>query len=228
MAKAKFFNKGLAKGTVSKSEVITFKNKNKEDSAFLAMEVATGNGNKVKVTHFPSKANPNRHQEVYENFPVGNMVEVTGNVSERAYENKAGKNVIDRGLSANSFKPLIDETKTGATFILQGIITKLKETEDGVQVLINVDTSYTNKDNKVIEQSDDFHLEGDSDILELMEELDANVGCNVKFKGRMVNQLEFDDYGDIVSSSNMFKIERVEDVIEKDDLIEETEELGFL
>lgn len=228
MAKAKFFNKGLAKGTVSKSEIVTFKNKNGVESSFLSMEVATGNGNKTKITHFPSKANTARHQEAYENFPVGSMVEVVGSVSERAYDNKAGKQVLDRGLSANSFKPLIDTTKTGATFIIQGIITKMRETEDGVEVAVNVDTSYTNKDNKVIEQSENFNLTGDSEIHELMESVDAVVGCNVKFKGRMVNQLEFDDYGDIVASTNMFKVERVEDVIEKDDLIEETEELGFL
>lgn len=228
MAKAKFFNKGLAKGTVSKSEIVKFKNKKKEDSYFLAMEVATGNGNKVKITHFPSKANPDRHQEAFDNFPVGSLVEVVGSVTEREYENKSGKKVVDRGLSANSFKPLIDETKTGATFIIQGIITKMREMEDGVEVTVNVDTSYTDKDNNIVEQDEDFRLTGDSDILELMEELDAETGCNAKFKGRMINQLEFDDYGDIISSSNMFKIERVEDVIEKDDLIEEEEELGFL
>lgn len=225
MAKAVFFNKGLVKGKVVKADIVKFEGKgDKKGGEFLSLEVDTGSGNKIKSTLFPSKANPNKHTEMLASYPVGSMVEVSGSVNEKEYESN-GKKGIDRSVSAFGIRPLKEDSKPMATFIIQGIVKSVKETNSGAIVKVDFIDSYE-KDGKVIKKDPvTFTLEGD--VAEQIDDLSVVKGCNAKFKGKIFNKLEFDDYGDITGNIQMFQIEKIENVIDPDDLEEDDEELPF-
>lgn len=220
MAKANFFNKGLLKGKMVKSEIVSWE-KGDRSGEFLALEIDTGDNNRIKSTIFPTRSNPNKHKEMLEKYPVGSMVEVSGNVQEREYEKNGGGKGVDRSVQGFTIRPLRDESKTMATFIIQGIVEKIKEVSDGVEVLVRVDDSYE-KNGETITRSEYFTLEGD--VADLIFDLDVVTNCNAKFKGKIFNKLEFDDYGDIVGNVQMFYIEKIENVIPPDELVEADEE----
>lgn len=222
MSKAAFFNKGLLKGKLIKSELVSWEKDGKKGD-FLSLEVDTGNSNKVKATLFPTKSNPNKHKEIFEAYPIGAMVEVSGNVNEREYEAN-GKRGVDRSLSAFTVKSLDDEKEPNATFIIQGIVESVKETNEGVSIKVRLDESYE-KDGKTVEK-DPLYFTLQGDVSDQLDELDVVKGCNAKFKGRIYNKLEFDDYGDITGNVQMFQIDKIENVIQPDDL--EEEELPFI
>jgi hypothetical protein len=221
MPKATFFNKGLLKGTLSKSEIVKFEGKGgKKGGSFLSLEVATGNGNKIKGTIFPTKSNPQKHTELHATYPVNSKVEVSGRIQEQEFESKSGKKGIDRSVGATSIKTLTDE-KQGATFILQGIVEKVKETSDGILVTVRYDETYENDKKEEITRSEEYNLVVEDE--DLISDNDVVKGCNAKFKGRILNSLEYDEYGDITGSIQAFKVEKVENVISPDDLVTEEE-----
>lgn len=226
MSKAKYFNKGVLKGTVAKSELIDFDGKTGK-SKFLSVEIFTGNSNRIKATVFPTKTNPSKPQELNKEYPVNSVVEISGNVRESEYESKnGGKKGIDRSVSAIAFRPLASDVKHNATFILQGDVLKIKEVADGVEITIEVQNEYE-KDGEKKVSTESFTLAGDKSIIELISDVDLNKGCNAKFKGLILNKLEFDDYGDIVGSVQKFQVEKIEDVLQADELGNE-EEVPFL
>lgn len=227
MAKPNYFNKGLLKGRVVKAEIVEFEGREgKDGGSFLSIEVESGNGNKNKATLFPSKKAPNKHREMLSSYPVGSMVEVSGSVNEKPFKSSSGKEGIDRSVSAFSIRPLGDG-KSGATFIIQGIVSApVRETEDGVVVKVDFIDSYEGQDGKTVKKDPvTFTLEGGSDIAEMADDLSVVKGCNAKFKGQIINSLEFDDYGDIIGSTQMFKIEKIENVIDPSDLEEDEEDM---
>ena len=225
MAKVVYFNKGLLKGEIVKSEIIKYEGKDGKDGGeFLSLEVGTGNGNRIKATLFPTKSNPNKHTEMLNSYPVGTMVEVVGTVNEKEYESN-GRKGIDRSISAYSIRPLKDGVVSNATFIIQGIVQSIKEVEDGVQVKVEFIDSYEKDEQVIYKDPVIFTLEGD--VADLIDENDVVKGCNAKFKGKIFNTLEFDDYGDIVGNIQMFQIDKIESVIDPDELEDEDEELPF-
>lgn len=223
MPKPIFFNKGIAKGKLTKSEIVTFE-KNGKGGEFLSLEIEAGTGNRIKATVFPTLKNARKHIDIYTEFPVGSYVEVSGNVQEREFESKSGQTGIDRSISAFNVKPMKDGDTQGAVFILHGIIDSIKETSTGTKVTLLLKNDYE-KDGTIITRPDSFfHLESP---LDLKSEFDIYKGCNVKFKGRILNELTFDDYGDITGNTRMFLIEKVENIVEPDELKEEDEDLPF-
>lgn len=224
MGKRKYFNKGLLKGAVAKSELIEFNGKAGK-AKFLAIEINTGDSNRVKATFFPTASNATKAKDIHEAYKVGDMVELSGNVREREWE-KNGKKGIDRSVAGMTVKAMKEGAKTNATFILQGDVQKVKESEDGGILVIRLDTSYE-KDGKKIEQEEIFNLVLDEDGMELVDDLDVAIGCNVKCKGLILNKLEFDDYGDVIDNVQMFKIDKIEDVLQPDE-IEDDEEVDFI
>ena len=221
MSKATFFNKGLLKGKLTKCEIISY-DKNGNKGEFLSLEVSTGSGNKVKATMFPTKKDPKKHLEMKSTYPVNSMVEISGNISEKEYDSN-GRKGIDRSLGAMSIRTLIDESKMMATFIMQGIVERIRETSDGAVVVVRYDNTYTNASNVEVTNTEHFTLTLDDGGL--INEEDVVVGCNAKFKGKIFNSLEFDDYGDIVGNVQAFKVDKIENVIQPEDLVEE--EAGF-
>jgi hypothetical protein len=228
MGKRKYFNKGVLKGTVVRSEVVEYESKNgKGKGRFLSMEVNTGDGNRIKATVFNNASNPTKAQDLHDQFPVNSKVDVSGNVRESEFTTKSGRKGLDRSVSVMSVKTLKDDTRTNGTFIIQGDVEKIRETEDGSEITVRLDTSYEDKTTKKrIEREERFTLNADTDVTDELYDLDVNKGCNAKFKGVILNRLEFDDYGDIIANVQMFKVEKVEDVLQPDD-IEDEEDLPF-
>lgn len=226
MPQAKFFNKGTLRGLVSKSELVEFDGKNGKNK-FLTIEVNTDGGtNKIKAVIFSSKSNPSKAQEFHEQYPVGSQVEVAGKIGERAYESN-GRKGVDRSLAAHSVREMREDAKQGATFIFQGIVEKIKEVDGGANVTVRYEETYTPEGKEAITKQESITLFADESGVETMEDNDVVKGCNVKFKGKIFNMLEFDEYGDIVDNVQMFKIDKFEDIIQKDD-ITEPEQLDFL
>lgn len=225
---AKHYNKGTLKGRVSKSELIEY-NSQTGKAKFLSIEVDTGDKNRVKGVMFPTKSNPNKAIEASQQFPVNSLVEASGNVQEKPYEGKEGKKGgIDRSISVNSIKTLGAEDKHIAAFVLQGIVTKIKEiNDDEAEVELTIDASYTDKNKVLVVKEDVIHLKADGAALDIIDDLDIEKGDNVKFKGRIFNKLVTDDYGDIVGTVQEFKIDKAEDVIKKDE-ITKPDEASFL
>lgn len=225
MSKVKSFNKGMAKGTLVKSELIEYENKKtKAKQKFLAMEVDTGDNNKVKAVVFPTQKNPMKPKEIFDQYPVGSRVDVSGSVQEKEFESKNGNKGIDRSLGAFSVK-MLESDKTMAPFILQGLANKVKEVDGGFEVTIDVDNSYE-KDGKTIEQSDSFTVFVPESLEDDME--DVVPKCGVKFKGQLLNRLEFDDYGDILGDTRMFQVEKIEDIVDPDVIAEMEEKPDFI
>lgn len=225
MTQAKYFNKGTVRGTLTKCDIVEYE-KDGNKGKFLSLEVTT-EGNRIKGNIFNTKKNPNLVDELHDAFPINKKVEITGRVQEREYETQTGKKGIDRSLSVMTLKDMPENTKEGAKFILQGIVDKIKEVDSGVEIIITVDNSYKKEDGELVEREDTFTLHGNKDIVDLIDDLDVNKGCNAKFKGQILNKLIFDDYGDIEDSIQMFLVEKIENVVQKDDL-EEQEEVSFL
>lgn len=217
MAEKVFFNRGILKGELTKSELIDFNSKKGKDK-FLSIEVNTGDGNRVKATVFPSKKNPTKPRDLNASYPVGTMVNVSGSVNEREYEKQNGGTAIDRSLNAFSVNHMKDSDKEGATFIIQGTVDNMRETQDGIQVVVKYDETYTPEGKSEETKSTYFTLVVPEDDADIIDELDVEVGCNAKFKGFILNQLEFDDFGDIIGSVQMFKVAKIENVISADDL----------
>lgn len=226
MAQARYFNRGTLRGIVSKSDLIEYTGKNGKDK-FLAVEVNTGGTNKVKATFFNNKSNPNKAQELHEQYPVNSKVEVTGAIGEREFEGNNGKKGIDRSLSGFSLRAKREEAKDGAFFIFQGMVQRIVETEDGAKVTVLYVEEYENAQKEKVTREETVTLHADHDVVELISDVDLTTGCNAKFKGQILNKLEFDEYGDVIDNIQMFKIDKIEDVVQKDELTE-GEKLDFL
>lgn len=223
MSKANFFNKGIVKGKLIKSKIVEW-SKNDRKGKFLSMEVDTGRNNRVKVTLFGTKSKPNKHKEIHETYPVGSMVEISGEVEEREFTTQTGAQGIDRSVRAFVVKSLMSEIATNGTFIIQGIVKSVREISGGIQVVVRVDDSYTDKEGNEKVNSKEFTLSAD---IEMIETFDIVKRANAKFKGYILNKLELDEFGDIVGRSEMFKVAKIDKVISPDELIEEDEELPF-
>jgi len=231
MPVAQYFNKATLKGTVSRSQIIDFDNKKTGGkNSFLSMEINTGKSNKVKTVLFPTANNPNKHNEIASQYPVNSKVEITGKLQEKEYESQSGQKRKDRSVSIISIRPLEDESKIGAKFVLQGLVKKIKESSDGVNIEIDYIESYTptgSKEKKEVVSSFELTVPGSTEKFdELLDGEDLIKGCNAKFKGIVFNQIEFDDYGDIVGNNRMFAVEKITDIVEPSE-IEEPEVMPF-
>jgi hypothetical protein len=221
MSKRNYFNKGTLRGTVTRNEMVEMKDKETGSvkGKFLSLEVDCGGNNKVQTTVFNSQANPNKAQELSDQFPVGAKVEVSGNTQEREYKTDSGKTGVNRGVSGMSVRPLPAEGKINATFLLQGDVLKILEREDGGIIAVEVDNSYTDKrTQKKVERKDVFTLTLDKVVYEQAENLEVHKGCNAKFKGKIITAVEFDDYGDIIGNISMLKLDKIEEVVPKSEL----------
>lgn len=229
MSKAKYANRGILKGTLTKCELIDFEGK-KGKGQFLALEVNTGHGNKVQGTVFNTNSNPTKAQDFKAQYREGVNVKVIGSVTEREFESQNGKKGINRGLNVNSIAFLEDGESFNSTFILQGIVNKIKETETGAVVILTIDNSYKNENQELVKREDVFNLSIDADNLKVLDKMDVCKGCNAKFKGLIINKLICDDYGDVINSAQMFLIKEVENVIQPEDLEPDEEKavLDFL
>ncbi|WP_336786911.1 hypothetical protein [Paenibacillus sp. MMO-177] len=232
MAQAKFFNKGTLRGTVAKNEIVEFDKKdNSGKGKLLAMEINTGGTNKVRVTFFDSKANPDKLKDINETWKPNSKVEVSGAITERENEGNNGKKFIERGVNGFTIKAKRDDAKDGAFFIYQGTVTKLVETADGANVTVRYEDKFTPTSgaNKGVEQTREefITLSANEAAMDVISDVDLSVGCNAKFKGQIFNSLELDDYGDVIGNVQMYLIEKVEDVIQKDE-IEEQEKPDFI
>lgn len=228
MAKISFFNKATLRGKLTSSKVVDYESKtDKKKGHFLSTEVNTGGTNKVKASINPTKANPNKDKELNESYPVNSNVIITGSLAEREYVNKVGKKVIDRTIKAYSITSMADDVVAGAFFILQGIVSKIKKGKDGVEVTVRYDETYEDsKTKKDVTKSEEYTviLPKGKDA----SDFDLTVECNAKFKGKILNELLMDEYGDISGKTEMFSVEKVENVIPADELTEESsEELPF-
>lgn len=219
MGKPSYFNKGTAKGIIKKAEIIEFDSKQagKGKGKFLSLEINTGGTNRVKCTVFGTKTSPSKPQDFLLQFPVGSKVEAVGNVKEAEFETNNGKKGIDRSISVNSIKPLTGE-EMNASFILQGIVSKIKDKDGQLEVSVDIDSSYTPDGGTLVERIDNYNLIIEEEYVELLDLTDLEKGCNAKFKGRIINELELDEYNDVKSSKQMFKVQLVENIITKDDL----------
>lgn len=226
MTKVKFFNKGLLKGKLVKSELVEYESRTGKN-VFLSVEVDTGDSNKIKGTVFPTKKNPNKPKELKESFPIGSLVTVSGTVNEKEFETQSGRIGIDRSVNAFSITTLTDDTKCGATFIIQGIVDKMREVSDGIEIQVRYDETYQPEGKDEVTRSAIFTLTLPENKADLIDDLDVEVGCNAKFKGFIFNQLEFDDFGDIIGNVQMFQVAKIENVIPADELLEDEEELPF-
>ncbi|MGE6227596.1 hypothetical protein [Paenibacillus chitinolyticus] len=232
MAQAKFFNRGTLRGTVAKNEIVDYDKKSGAGKGkLLSMEVNTGGTNKPKVTFFATKSNPDKLTEINETWKTNSKVEVSGSITEREKEGSNGRKFIERGINGFTVKAKREDAKDGAFFILQGIVTKLVETEDGANVTVRYEEKFTptTGELKDIEQTKEefFTLTADSAAMEVISDVDLSVGCNAKFKGQIFNALDLDDYGDVIGNVQMYLIEKIEDVLQKDE-IDEQEKLDFI
>lgn len=220
MAKAKFYNKGIARGKVTKSDIVNYENKRtKEKGHFLSMEVDSLNGNRVKVTMFPTKTEPNKDKEIKEMFSVGSIVEVTGRVSENEFSTKNGQKGIDRSISANKIETYVKDNKYSITFIIQGIVEQIRQITSGALIKIKYDESYTDENGNIVEREPSyFNIQATEDLI---LESGLEKGCNAKFKGLILNQVELDEYGDVLGRSQMFKVEKIENIVLADDLFDD-------
>jgi hypothetical protein len=218
MAKRNYFNKGMLKGTVVRNEIVKYKNAKGVEGSFLALEVNCGGNNKVQASVFNTKSNPTKAQEMSDSFPLGTKVEVSGNVQERDYETESGKKGTSRSVGAMTIRPLTDDSKIGATFLLQGDVLKIVETDNGGLVTIEIDTSYEDANKNKIERKETFVLTADEEVYKKMEEEDVHKGCNAKFKGYIITSVEYDDFGDIVGNISMFTLAELDSVVAKDDI----------
>lgn len=226
MSKAQFYNKGTMRGTLTKSELVEYNSRSGKDK-FLAIEVTTADGNKGKATIFNTRSNPNKAQSLHQQFPVGTKVEVAGTVKEREYERRDGEVGIDRSINAYHMGQMNPTKREGVLFILQGIIKQIREIPNGVMIRLAYEERFTRQsDNTEVVNEYLYTLEGDERIAEMVFNGDIQVGCNIKAKGQMLNKLEFDDYGDILGSTQCFSIEKIENIIQPEDL--EAEELDFI
>lgn len=222
MAAAKFFNKGTLRGTVAKNEIIDFDKKDGSGKGkLLVLEVNTGGTNKVKATFFDSKTNPDKLKEINEGFKPNSKVELSGSITEQEREHNNRK-IVDRGVNAFSIKSKKDGDKDGAFFIYQGTVTKLVETSEGANVTVRYEDKFTPTygENKGVEQTREqfVTLSADSAAMDVISDVDLVRGCNAKFKGQIFNSLELDDYGDVIGNVQMFAIEKIEDVLQADEI----------
>lgn len=214
MAKAKFFNKGTARGKVTRVEIVEYEGKKK--GHFLSMEVDTLQGNKAKITLFPTESEPNKDKNIKELFPIGSIVEAVGKVVENEFETRTGQKGIDRSISANKVEAYVKDDRYNVTFILQGIVEQIRQIPDGALIKISHDENYTDKEGNLVEKEPSiFNIQATED---LVFESGIEKGCNAKFKGQILNEIEYDDYGDIVGRSQMFKVEKIDSVVLADDL----------
>jgi hypothetical protein len=229
MAKATMYNKGIIRGKLSKAEIVKYKNKKGESGEFLSLEVNC-KGNRAKATMFASKADPNKIHKVLEAYPVGSLVQINGGVQEKEYKTNSGKTGIDRSVNAfivQDYTPS-NSSPMRASFILQGIVEKIREVSGGGEIKLRVDNIYTTKDDVEVVTEEYFNLTLSEDMFEIADSMNVAPGCNAKFKGQILNILEEDEYGDIIGSIQSFRVEVIEAVVDKDELDDLEDKPAFL
>lgn len=231
MSKAKFLNKATVRGRVAICDVIEFDIKNGARSGQkdkkLNLVIDTGDNNRVSCTMFNTAKEPSKVQATAAEFPKGTMVEVSGRVVEQVNEEK-GRTY--RSVSIISIQPFTaeDGKKPSATFVIHGIVTKFANKDKGAVLAVRVDNTYTPQTGpnagKEQKKSETFTLSADTKTSEILEEAGVTKQCNAKFSGYIINKFETDEFNEIIDSKNEFKIAKVKDVVDKDDLTEDDED----
>lgn len=230
MAKVKFFNKGTARGKLSKAEIIKYGggDTGKKAGKLLVVTVDSGKGNKVSGTMFGNESNPTKLEDIVEEFPVGSLVDISGGITEQVRESN-GRDFIDRKMNVFSMRAMREDAKQGAFFIYQGIVESIKRKNDKVTITLRFEESYEAKNGDKKERIEKVtFVTTNEDTIESIDDMSVAKGDNIKIKGKILNTVEFDDYGDIIDRVQMYEIDKVEDHVAKDDIEEEDEDPDFL
>lgn len=151
-------------------------------------------GSKIKVSVWPTKKKPQFHQELYRSIPAGKKVLVRGPLQEQV--NDQGR--IFRQIGAFVFELAPEHEPEKAVYYAAGHLGRpTKIAADGREAIVaplTIVNKFTNAAGEEQQREETIHIHPDAQMVETLYKK-VSAGRIIQSRGRIVNQVNFDEFG---------------------------------
>lgn len=171
-------------GEVKEKKLINYANNSK---TLLSVTLKTKQGDSVKCTTFPSRKDPQKPVSINNKLKVGDLVSIKGDLTERTYEAKNGREYTSYDAIVHVYWDEDPETSvTGTYFNVAGVIKKRR----GNTLEVEVVDSYENRNGETVENKHFFHIKFDEDETQCDDLDDLVPNTFVSIEGPIYNRFE--------------------------------------
>lgn len=213
----KFYANCSVKGSVDSIEKKENKSKTTGEN-FEVLNFAIESGeNKIRGKFLNSKARPNLVNELNRQYKRGDKVGVSGRLIERHYLNNQNQDAVDKTPIFFNISDMGDDEKDISTFMIQGYVARMKETDDGVYK-IYFDVLNEDKDGVITVET--FETEADEDLVAEFADHGFDEKSYAKVAGFMVNKFILDEFNQVIDSKRGLEIKKLYSCVAEDDVLE--------